>query len=64
MKTITDLIELCGGDLTVAFTLTRHQQTVKRWAKRGKVPKIYWHKLAELAGVDYANVKALHKTKR
>jgi transcription elongation factor GreA-like protein len=56
MKTnILSIIEELGGDLAVAYNLTVHQQTVKRWTKN-YVPKKYWKRLAALAGDDSKKV--------
>ena len=57
---ILSIIEMCGGDLAVAFHLNLHQQTIKRWTKT-YVPKKYRRPLAALAGSAGYDEKKVYK---
>lgn len=57
---ILDIIDRCGGELMVAYNLALHQQTVKRWVKRGGIPQKYWRRLSELGSIPLEAIKDVH----
>lgn len=64
-KALLEIIDRCGGELMVAYHLALHQQTVKRWAKRGGIPAKYWRRLAEMGGIPLQTIRDVHaKAKR
>lgn len=47
----------------LAYQLALHQQTVKRWALKGGIPKKYWRRVSELGSVPLQAIKEVHQGK-
>jgi hypothetical protein len=62
---IEEIIFQCGGDLAVAYRVRVHQQTVRRWATAGRIPRKYWHDIVKLCGegCSIRDLRDMHRSK-
>jgi len=62
-RTVSDIIDACGGDDALGKALGKHRTTINNWRRKG-IPDRYWAKVMALTGATEAELLAANRCAR